>query len=188
MIKRTMTLAVAVALVWVLAGCGSSGGSDSSSGGGSSTTAAPAAGGSSGTSSPSKSSGGSGGSGCNAKDGKDGIVRTFCDGPATVSFTVGNKSGQVTGGTCALGGGYFSVNAGTVIDATFKGTKPDYAGFLLPPDSGDFTSTAVTASITSNGETTVVRNVTGTHDTKSASFTGSDMVDPSKKVTVKVTC
>ena len=183
--KRTVTVAVAVALAWVLAGCGTSGGSDSSSGGGSSTTAAPASGGSSGSSKP---SGGSGSSDCNAKDGKDGVVRTFCDGPATVSFTVGDKSGKVSGGTCELSGGYFTVNAGTVVDATFKGTKPDYAGFLLPPDSGDFTSTAVTASITSDGQTTVVRNVTGTHDAKSASFTGSDMVDPSKKVLVQVTC
>lgn len=150
---------VAVALAFVVAACGSSGGSDSSS-----TTAAKSGG---------SSSGGAGG--CSSySPGKDGIIQTFCDGSAKVTLTLGGKTTEIDGGTCATTGGQFTVNAGVVAGQDFKAAKkPDYFGALLPTTAGAFSGPKVLLAIVVNGSSGAMSNATGTRTAKSGSFSGT---------------
>ena len=177
--KLAAALAVAAALV--LAGCsGSSGGSDSSSEGGSASSSSSSSG---------STGGGSSGGGSSCGDaGKDGVIRTFCDGSAKVTFDLGGTEGSVDGGTCETSGGYFVVNAGTVIDGSYKGTKPDYAGLLMPPADGDFSGQGkASGTITYGGEAVVLTSMTGSHDKDSGSFEGTSF-DGKTKVSGSFTC
>lgn len=182
MSKRILTAIVVTTLALVLAGCGSSsGGSDSSKkDNGSLDKGNKGVDGSNSDTADASSCG-------DYTSGQNGVVRTFCDGNADVSFTIGGNDGKITGGECSNSGGYFAVNAGVVVDATFSGTKPDYAGFLLPEKSGSFTNDGVTATITTGGETTIIQKVSGTHDADGGSFTGTAMTSDAK-VSVAFTC
>lgn len=181
--KRIATLALVLALAAALVGCGSDG-DDSSSPTDKTSSTATESGGSGGGGGDGDGGGASGA--CGSLDGEDGVIRSFCDGSATVTFDIGGTKGEIGGGTCELSGGYFTLNAGTVVDGTFKGTKPDYAGILLPPEDGPFTSEAVTLTITHEGTATIVSQVTGTHDAKSGSFEGTTI--EGEKVTGSFTC
>jgi len=166
MIKRLMILVATAALA--LAACSaSSGGSDAPTSDdakdASTTTAA--------------SNDGGGSSQCGADDGADGVIRSFCDGPATVTFEIGDTSGEVGGGTCEESGGYFTVNAGTVVGADFDGTQPDYAGILLPPTEGEFSGNDASFTITFDGTPYVVTEASGSYDASGGTFSGTVMYD-----------
>ena len=166
------------ALVLVLAACGSSGSDASSSDGGSSKTTAASGG----------DSGGGGSSTCGGyTNGKDGVIRTFCDGSASVKIKSGGKDHEIKGGTCESSGGYYAVNIGVVVDQDFTGTKPDYFGGLFPEKEGDFSGDKVSASFTVDGEGTAVRDVTGTRDSKTITFSGTPYGEDGT-VTGTVTC
>lgn len=180
MTKRMMVGAVAIALL--LAGCGSSGSDASSSDGGDKASTTAAAGGS-------DSGGGGGDSACGGlTNGKDGVIRTFCDGTASVKITSGGKDHVIKGGTCQVSGGYFNVNIGVVVDQTYSGTKPDYFGGLFPEKDGDFSGSTVAATFTVDGKGVPLRDVTGTHDGTSATFSGTPYGGDGGPVTGTVTC
>lgn len=172
MVKRSVL--VVAALVLALSACSKSDGGSDASGSG--------AGGSKTTTTAAKA-----GTGCSKDSGKPGFVRAFCDGSATVTFDIGGNKGSIGGGDCEESGGYFTVNAGTVVGPEWKGAQPDYAGFLLPVKAGDFEGGGVTASITYKGVAVLLKDAKGTHDSKSASFTATDM-QGGGPVTVSVTC
>ena len=74
-----------------------------------------------------------------------------------------------------------------MVGPDWEGAQPDYAGFLLPVKSGDFEGGGITASITSGGKVILLKDAKGTHDSKSASFTATDM-QAGGEVKVSVTC
>lgn len=174
MAKRWMLAATVAALL--LAGCGSSGG-DAKATGDATTTAA------------SGSSGGSSGKGsCGSHDGEKGVIRSFCDGPASMTFTIDGKEGTIGGGTCEESGGSFVLNAGTVVGTDFAGSaKPDYAGLVVPAKVGAFDATGATVTITADGKAHVVRDVSGTRTATSGSFEGTDF-DGGGKISGTWTC
>ncbi len=52
-------------------------------------------------------------SSCSAyRAGKNGVIRTFCSGPATATVITAGGSTLIKGGTCGKSGSYFTVNAG----------------------------------------------------------------------------
>lgn len=118
---------------------------------------------------------------------KEGFVRAFCDGPATVAFTIGDAKGSIDGGTCTRDAGSFTINAGTVVGTTWTGARPDYAGLVLPEANGPFSGPKVTVAIFQDGEFTSVENVSGSHDGSSAHLTGT-AASGGAPVEVTVTC
>jgi len=178
--KRILGGAVALVLVLGLAACGSSGSDAASSDSGAAKTTAASGG---------DSGGGGGSSSCDGyTNGKDGVIRTFCDGTATVKITTDGKTHEIKGGTCEMSQGYFSVNIGVVVDQTHTGSKPDYFGGLFPEKAGDFSGDKVTATFTVDGKGVPLRDVTGTHDAKSVTFTGTPYGIDGGPVTGTVTC
>lgn len=181
MIKRSLVVAVVLALGLGACSSGSSGGSDGAKAKPSKTTTT-------------KADTGGNGSGADdapscakAEAAKVGYVQAFCDGPATVSFDIGGTAGEIDGGECTESGGYFTINAGIVVDTEWKGDRPDYAGFLLPLDEGDFSGDQITAAIVTGGEFITLGGVTGTRDADKVTFSGTDAAT-NAKVDVTVTC
>jgi hypothetical protein len=171
--KRLVVLGVVAA--FALSACGSSGGGSGGASGGTTggTKAADTSGGtgSSGTSGGTSGGGGSG-SGCSGFEaGKDGVVRTFCDGPGSAEITAGDKKISISGGECLKSGTSLTFNAGVVVGPDHKGTKPDYVGANLPQANGPFTNALVT--VTSGGESLLLKNISGDHDADSATFTAT---------------
>jgi len=109
--------------------------------------------------------------------GEGGVVQTFCDGPGTVTVKVGDASGEITGVTCAVAGGYYTLQGGVQVDqgpdATFKGALPDFVQMLLPEAGGSFTD--VTMAFHLDGKTYAVTKSAGTVDVKAntGTFTGT---------------
>lgn len=174
MSKRIVVVLIAALLGWMLVGC--SGSSSDADGG------ADAGGGEDTTTSVADDGDGSDGSdaigsadGCGDAAGAEGVVRGFCDGPAVVEFEIDGVAGSIEGGECEESGGYFVVNAGTVVDASYVGDLPDYAGLLLPPDAGDFSGTDATLTINHGGQAVVLTQATGSHDGASGTFEGTDL-------------
>jgi hypothetical protein len=120
--RVTTSLLLLAALAVPLAACG---GDDSSSAskddsGGATTTSTTEA----------HSDGGGTAKGCGSFEaGKGGVVRTFCDGSASIKITLGGTVKTLTGG-------YYTLNFGTVVGAGFEGEHPDYFGALLPDGGG----------------------------------------------------
>ena len=113
--------------------------------------------------------------GCGDAAGAEGVVRGFCDGPAVVDFQIDGVAGTIDGGECAESGGYFVVNAGTVVDSSFTGGLPEYVGILLPPEGGAFSGTDASLTINHDGKAVVLTQVTGSHDGVTGSFEGTDI-------------
>jgi hypothetical protein len=117
-------VALLLALAVPLAACG---GDDSSSSG----TTAPK-----GTTDTTQQEVGGGSCG-DYEAGKDGVIRTFCDGPAFARITLGGAESTLSGGECTDSGGYYTINFGTVVGGDFTGsTHPDYLGALFPDEGG----------------------------------------------------
>jgi hypothetical protein len=135
----------------------------------------------------SASSGGAVGACGKYTDGKDGVIRTFCDGSATATITLAGKTTTIHGGTCEPSGGYFTVNAGVVTGTGFTGTKPDYLGVLLPPAGGAFTHVGFTGSASG---TTIFAAASGTvsSDLKTVSASGTNSLGTPGPITIKIDC
>ena len=163
MAKRVVVVLIALLLGWMLVGCS---GSSSEGADGETPNGAEDAGDDAGAGSA---------EGCGDAAGAEGVVRGFCDGPAVIEFEIDGVAGTIEGGECDESGGYFVVNAGTVVDSSFTGDLPDYAGILLPPEEGEFSGTDASLTINHAGEAVVLTQVTGSHDATSGTFEGTDI-------------
>lgn len=66
--------------------------------------------------------------GCGAYHaGSGGVIRTFCDGPAKVTFTLAGQTHTMTGGTCEAAP-VFNLNVGVVTNSDAPKPEPDYFG------------------------------------------------------------
>jgi hypothetical protein len=119
-----------------------------------------------------------------------GVVRGFCGGPAKVTVTVGTKTYQLNHGTCVFSGGYYSINAGTVVSSGHKGKKPDYVGMDLPSHSGAFTNALIEVTVAGKGNFVSPDTGTLAANMKSGAFTGqaSGPGQPTVNVNGKFTC
>lgn len=133
-----MALAVTLAGTATVAGCGGSGAPSSSGSGaaaGTSTSATSGSAGSgtgSGAGSSAAPTNAGGGAACRGVSmNQPGVVRLFCDGPATATVTLAGKKLTFRDGTCADESAGFSANFGVVTTTEFTGTRPDYLGVTL---------------------------------------------------------
>ena len=62
--------------------------------------------------------------------GEDGVIRTFCDGKATLHLMLGSAQRTIEGGSCDTFGRVFSLNFGVVAGSSSP-TKPDYVGLTV---------------------------------------------------------
>ncbi len=157
-----------------LAGCGAAAGTQASSGG---VTAQSSSGG----------GGAAAATGCAAwTPGKDGVVRTFCDGPATAIVTIDGKSTTVKGGSCEMSGGMFSFNLGVVVSTGFPAgkTKPDYVGLMLM--SASATEGEVTMTLNGQSELMASAEAKLAADKKSAKAHGTTL--SKKAASVDIVC
>lgn len=118
---------------------------------------------------------------------RTGFVRAFCGGSATVTYQIGDTKGTIEGGTCERADAAFSVNAGLVVDPTWKGARPDYVGIVLPEADGPFSGPKLTAAIIHDGSITSVTGISGTHDGKTVTLTGT-APEAGGAVKITVTC
>lgn len=105
--------------------------------------------------------------GCHAfQAGRDGVMRTFCDGPASATFAAASTSGKLGGGSCERTGQMFSFNAGVAVMPSPGAPKPDYLG-LTVTGAGEFKGAIL--SLTWGGErwgsTEIHGNLTGSGGT-----------------------
>jgi hypothetical protein len=107
--------------------------------------------------------------------GKSGVTQTFCTGKGSVKITQGATTATVAHATCAVSGGFNTVNAGVVVGPAFKGAKPSYFGFEAPTSSKSFTNAVLAYTV--NGTKAAVLKNTGTVSAngKSGTFTGTTL-------------
>jgi len=117
--------------------------------------------------------------------GTPGVVRAFCNGPATVKAFVAGKEYDLSGGTCAAEGPMFTVNLGIVSTAELGGPKPDYFGLTVPIGGGHFTNAAITLTV--GGKDYALTSNTGDTGPTGGTFTGAAMGD-SAPVTGSFSC
>lgn len=194
--SHAITAGFVLAIGLALAGCGSSSssasaGSSSSAGGATSSPSAPTTAASSASppaeTSQSASGGGAGG-GCGSySGGKNGVIRTFCDGTATAAITLAGKTTTLRGGDCEKSGGYFAVNIGVVAGPDFTGAKPDYLGTVLPQSGGAFPKTGFTGAV---GGVSFLANASGTVSAgfKTITATGTNVIGSPGAFSVTITC
>jgi hypothetical protein len=139
----------------------------------------------SGSSSPTASTGGAAANGCTEWDGQEGVVRTFCTGPASATVTINGAETALTGGSCEMAGTLFAFNLG-VVTSNFPEakTKPNYVGLIHDISSKSTQAFVVTVS----GDTELVLKAAATvaADQKSAQASGKSI--NGKTVAVKIRC
>lgn len=104
--------------------------------------------------------------------GREGVIRTFCSGSATVSVTIGPTAKTFTGGTCDDSTGELAVNVGVVVGPDFPPgrAKPDYVGALIDVKSSH--SSAFTARIDGMGGVVTDVRTTVSADRRSVRLRG----------------
>ena len=115
-------------------------------------------------------------SSCSAyRAGKNGVIRTFCSGPATATVITAGGSTVIKGGTCGKSGSYFTVNVGVVVGPSYKGPRPNYFGLDVPPTATAFTNAVLSYAVGGAGgyATSNSGNVASNH--KSGTFSGTDL-------------
>ncbi len=109
------------------------------------------------------------------KPGQKGVIQTFCSGNVVVKLKVGTTTSTIKGGKCSASGPYFNVNSGVVIDATFKGAKPNYFGLDAPPKATTFTNATLTYTVNGVGGAVTQNSGTIAANHKSGTFTGTEL-------------
>jgi len=117
--------------------------------------------------------------------GTAGVVGAFCSGPATVKAFVAGKEFDLSGGTCAIVGGQFTVKLGVVSTPALGGPKPDYFGLTVPAGGGHFTNADLTLNV--GGKAYVLTTNSGDASPAGGTFTGAATSDPAP-VTGSFTC
>jgi hypothetical protein len=113
-------------------------------------------------------------SGCSSfHPGSKGVTQSFCTGKAVIKITIGATTTSIKGGTCAVSGSYFTVNAGVIVGPTFKGTKPNYFGMDASQAPGAF-SKATIAYVVAGTSGLLIKN-SGMTNHKTGTFTGTDL-------------
>jgi hypothetical protein len=102
--------------------------------------------------------------------GSPGVIRTFCDGRAVVSVSVGGVAHTLGGGTCDTTAGAFALNLGVVSGPELAGPKPDYVGLIAPSASGPFTNAVLAVNV--GGKGYAVTQNSGQVSATGGSFTG----------------
>jgi hypothetical protein len=102
--------------------------------------------------------------------GAPGVVRTYCDGPATVTIHAAGADHLLKGGSCSTANGEFALNLGVVSNAELGGPKPDYVGITAPVASGPFSNAMI--AVTLDGTTYALTENTGEITAKGGSFNG----------------
>jgi hypothetical protein len=162
---RYWQLGVVCALA--LSGCGAKPGSTSSSG------------------TPAAASATADTSGCHAyQAGKDGVIRTFCDGPGTATLAIGATNVKLGGGSCEAMGQMFSFNAGVVVMPGPGAIKPDYVG-LSVTNTGAFSHGVL--SITYGGQHWGSTDIKGTVTKTGGTFEGPVNVSGTSQAPAYVT-
>ena len=118
----------------------------------------------------------SGGTSCSAyKAGKNGVIRTFCTGPATATVTTTAGTTVIKGGKCGKSGSYYTVNVGVVVGSNYKGAKPNYFGLDIPPTATSFTNAILSYAVGGVGGYATSNSGTVTSNHKSGTFSGTDL-------------
>lgn len=104
--------------------------------------------------------------------GSAGVIRTFCDGPATVNLTIAGVLHTMKGGTCEGQDGPFTLNLGVISGPGLAGPKPDYIG-LSTPNAGPFTNAVL--SVTVDGKDYAVPTNAGQVGAQGGAFSGTAM-------------
>ncbi len=113
---------------------------------------------------------------CSAyKAGKNGVIRTFCTGPATATVTAAGTTTVIKGGTCGKSGNYFTVNVGVVTGPGFKGSKPNYFGLDVPPTATTFSNAVLAYAVGGAGGYATSNSGTVAANHKSGTFSGTDL-------------
>ena len=117
--------------------------------------------------------------------GTPGVIRTFCDGSATVKVNVAGVDHTLTGGTCSTSP-VFSVNLGVVSDNQLGGPKPDYFGLtvMAPAADGSFTNGVLVVTV--GGKSYPVTKNSGTTSPTGGSFSGTSL--KGEAITGSFTC
>ena len=102
--------------------------------------------------------------------GAPGVIRTYCNGKATVLLTVNGIDHPLRGGVCAAAGGVFSLNLGVVGGPDLAGPKPDYIGLTAPAAVGAFSGAAVSVAI--NGKAYRLSQTSGALTPAGGTFQG----------------
>jgi hypothetical protein len=124
---------------------------------------------------------------CSAyKAGKNGVIRTFCSGPATATVTTAGTTTVMKGGSCGKSGNYFTVNVGVVVSPSRKGPKPNYFGLDAPPKATNFTDAVLSYAVGGVGGYATSNSGTVATNHKSGTFSGTDL--QGKAVSGSFTC
>ena len=128
---------------------------------------------------------------CGSHDEDPGVIRSWCDGPASISFTIGTGDDAVTGtlrhGTCKRGNGHLTLNAGTAGADDVTGRRPNYAGARFPRRHGSFEAGDASMVIVWKGTIWPVAELTGSHDGHDGLFEGVTGT-PAQRVTGAFHC
>jgi hypothetical protein len=117
--------------------------------------------------------------------GAPGVIRTFCDGPATIKLNVDGAEHELKGGSCQTGGGVFSLNLGVVAGPDLAGPRPDYVGLATGVASGPFSGAVL--SLTIDGKPSAIVTNSGEIGPAGGSFSGMGP-GGKPKVTATFTC
>jgi hypothetical protein len=120
------------------------------------------------------------------KAGKNGVIRTFCTGPATATVTAGGTTTVMKGGTCANSGGFYAINVGVVTGPGFKGAKPNYFGLDAPTNATTFSNATLAYAVSGTGGYATTNSGTVAANHKSGTFSGTDL--EGKTVSGSFTC
>jgi hypothetical protein len=124
--------------------------------------------------------------GCAAyKAGENGIIRTFCDGPAKVTVTVDGKPFNLTGGECSFEAGMAALNVGVVSGSPAPSPLPDYVGLTAMKGYGAFTDAALPMHL--GGQDFIVKPNSGTFSAQGGTFEGT-VFGSGKTVSGSFTC
>ena len=102
--------------------------------------------------------------------GSEGVIRTFCDGPAVVKLSVAGVAHTLSGGSCQITGNVFTLNLGVVAGPDLAGPKPDYIGMTAETANGPFTNAVLAVNV--GGKGYAVTQNSGEIAARSGSFTG----------------
>lgn len=106
----------------------------------------------------------------NYEAGKNGVLRTFCNGTAVITGTVDGEAFTVSGGSCEASPVGLDLNAGVVTGMAFHDDLPDYVGLLAHTTDGPFSHATLVLHL--NGRIYAVQNNHGHASMHGGDFEG----------------